>query len=136
VDGSSKHVSKKCCPRVKLYRSVDEHSDVLCPCSGSHHWVGLDDRCFSSREITIHGNSDCSLYRFSDCRQVGSFVIQSFVVSLNEFSKEEPYLEHNLTYTRSAYYLDEIKEKEHPGNDSLDEEMVKRNELTVNNVRL
>src|SRR5699024_4973817 len=48
----------------------------------------------------------------------------------------EPYLEHNLTYTRSAYGLDEIKEKEHPGNDSLDEEMVKRNELTVNNVRL
>src|SRR5699024_2135196 len=68
--------------------------------------------------------------------QVGSIVIQSFVVSPNEFSKEEPYLEHNLTYTRSAYGLDEIKEKEHPGNDSLDEEMVRRNELTVNNVRL
>src|SRR5699024_2625802 len=34
--------------------------------------------------------------------QVGSIVIQSFVVSPNEFSKEETYLEHNLTYTRSA----------------------------------
>lgn len=68
--------------------------------------------------------------------QVGSVVVQSFVVSPNEFSKEEPYLEHNLTYTKLAYGLDEVQEKEHPGNDSLDEEMVKRNELTVSNVRL
>lgn len=68
--------------------------------------------------------------------QVAAVVVQSFIVSPNEFAKEEPYLEHNLNLTRAAYALDEIEVKENPGNISLDEEMVKRNELTLNNVRL
>src|SRR5699024_2055085 len=68
--------------------------------------------------------------------QVAAVVVQSFIVSPNEFAKEEPYLEHNLNLTRAAYALDEIEVKENPGNVSLDEEMVERNELTLNNVRL
>src|SRR5699024_9209305 len=59
--------------------------------------------------------------------QAASVVVQNFVVSPNEFSKEKPYLEHNLNYTRAAYDLEDIEEKEHPGNDSLDEKMVERN---------
>lgn len=68
--------------------------------------------------------------------QVASIVVQSFVVSPNEFSKEKPFLEHNLNYTRAAYDLDAIEEKEHPGNDTLDADMVERNALTMDNVRL
>src|SRR5699024_7059085 len=40
--------------------------------------------------------------------QVGAVLVQNFIVSPNEFSKEEPYLEHNLSFTRAAYDLDEI----------------------------
>nr|WP_284139635.1 UPF0182 family protein [Virgibacillus sp. LDC-1] len=68
--------------------------------------------------------------------QAASIVVQNFIVSPNEFTKEKPYLEHNLNFTRAAYDLDNIKEKEHPGNHSLDEAMVERNALTVNNVRI
>lgn len=68
--------------------------------------------------------------------QGASIITQQFIVSPNEFSREKPYLEHNLTFTRAAYDLDDIKEEENPGNDTLSEEMVKRNELTINNVRL
>lgn len=68
--------------------------------------------------------------------QGAAIVTQSFVVSPNEFSKEKPYLEHNLKYTRAAYDLDKIEEKENPGNNSLDEAMIKRNDLTINNVRI
>src|SRR5699024_5792655 len=59
--------------------------------------------------------------------QGASVLVQNFVVSPNEFSKESPYLEHNLTFTREAYDLDDIETKENPGNDSLDEKMVERN---------
>lgn len=68
--------------------------------------------------------------------QGASIATQSFIVSPNEFSKEKPYLEHNLKFTRAAYDLDKIEEKENPGNNSLDEAMVKRNDLTVDNVRI
>ncbi|WP_337189815.1 UPF0182 family protein [Sediminibacillus terrae] len=65
-----------------------------------------------------------------------SIIVQNYVVSPNEFSKESPYLEHNLEFTRAAYDLDNIEEFEHPGNESLDQAMVERNEPTINNVRI
>lgn len=68
--------------------------------------------------------------------QLTSVAVQNFVVSPNEFSKEKPYLEHNLTFTRAAYKLEDIKERKHPGNFSLTEEMVKRNQKTIDNVRM
>src|SRR5699024_5398410 len=68
--------------------------------------------------------------------QVASFGVQNFIVSPNEFSKEEPFLEHNLLLTRAAYGLDEIEHKESPGDATLTEKMVERNELTLDNVRL
>ncbi|MGM8366800.1 UPF0182 family membrane protein [Virgibacillus sp. W0181] len=68
--------------------------------------------------------------------QAASVVVQNFIVSPNEFSKESPYLQHNLDFTRAAYDLDKIKVEEHPGDYSLTKEMVERNELTINNVRL
>ncbi len=68
--------------------------------------------------------------------QVGSIVVQNFIVSPNEFSKEEPFLQHNLDFTRVAYDLDSIDVKENPGDATLSEDMLERNELTLSNVRL
>lgn len=68
--------------------------------------------------------------------QVASVAVQNFIVSPNEFTKESPYLENNLTLTRQAYELDTIKEMEHPGNESLDQEMVERNRKTIDNIRI
>ncbi|WP_240510205.1 UPF0182 family membrane protein [Virgibacillus profundi] len=68
--------------------------------------------------------------------QLTSAGVQNFIVSPNEFSKEKPYLEHNLNFTRAAYDLDNIEELEHPGNYTLDEEMIERNDLTIDNIRI
>ncbi|MEJ8777273.1 UPF0182 family membrane protein [Pseudogracilibacillus sp. ICA-222130] len=68
--------------------------------------------------------------------QLASFGVQNFMVSPNEFSREEPFLEHNLQLTRAAYGLDDIEQKESPGDATLTEEMVERNDLTLHNVRL
>ncbi|SFB07246.1 hypothetical protein SAMN04488072_106197 [Lentibacillus halodurans] len=65
-----------------------------------------------------------------------SVAVQNFAVSPNEFAMEEPYLQDNLNYTRAAYDLDSINEQEHPGNNSLDAEMVERNAGTIDNVRM
>src|SRR5690625_2419595 len=60
--------------------------------------------------------------------QGASIVVQNFIVSPNEFVRESEFLQHNLDFTKQAYELNDIEEKEHPGNDSLDEEMIERNE--------
>ncbi|TFB25062.1 UPF0182 family protein [Filobacillus milosensis] len=68
--------------------------------------------------------------------QLASVAVQQFVVSPNEFNQEKPFLEKNLEYTRKAYNLENITELDHPGNDSLDEELIERNQLTIDNVRI
>ena len=69
--------------------------------------------------------------------QGASAIVQNYLVEPNEFQREQPYLEHNLNYTRQAYELENIDVTEHPGNqNSLDEDMVENNELTINNVRI
>src|SRR5699024_10567693 len=37
--------------------------------------------------------------------QGASIIVQNFIVSPNEFAKEEPYLQHNLDFTKDAYKL-------------------------------
>ncbi|GAA0603941.1 UPF0182 family protein [Virgibacillus siamensis] len=68
--------------------------------------------------------------------QLASAAVQNFIVSPNEFSKERPFLEYNLSYTKDAYALNDIKEMQHPGNFSLTESMVKRNQKTIDNIRM
>ncbi|WP_077324248.1 UPF0182 family protein [Virgibacillus siamensis] len=68
--------------------------------------------------------------------QLASMAVQNFLVSPNEFSKERPFLEQNLEFTRAAYGLNDIKEMKHPGNFSLSEAMVKRNQKTIDNIRM
>nr|WP_156645472.1 UPF0182 family protein [Lentibacillus sp. JNUCC-1] len=68
--------------------------------------------------------------------QGASVVVQNFVVSPNEFSKETPYLEENLEYTREAYQLADINEVEHPSESTLNHEMVERNDDTIENIRV
>src|SRR5699024_12665149 len=43
---------------------------------------------------------------------------------------------HNLNFTRATYDLNSIEEKENPSNIELDEDMLERNQLTLDNVRL
>lgn len=41
-------------------------------------------------------------------------IYQKFIVSPDELGKEQPYLEHNIRYTRMAYGLDNLTEVEYP----------------------
>lgn len=68
--------------------------------------------------------------------QLASAAVQQFVVSPNEFSKEKPYLQHNLDFTKTAYGLNDMKEMKHPGNLSLSKDMLDRNKQTINNIRI
>ncbi|SJZ38264.1 UPF0182 family membrane protein [Selenihalanaerobacter shriftii] len=63
-------------------------------------------------------------------------LIQQFRVEPNEIAKESPYIKHNIKFTKLAYNLDEIEEKEFPVDEDLIAEDIKDNAATINNIRL
>ena len=63
-------------------------------------------------------------------------LVQRFKVTPDEIVLEKPYLEKNIQYTRMAYGLNSIKDREFPAEDTLTLEDLRRNELTIKNIRL
>lgn len=63
-------------------------------------------------------------------------VIQRFEVAPNEINKESPYIKHSIHFTRQAFGIDQIEEKEFPAIENLTVDSLKRNELTLQNIRL
>lgn len=64
------------------------------------------------------------------------FVIQTFVVSSDELSKETPYLEKNIEYTQYAYQLDEVKATAFAADNTLSASDIAANSETINNIRI
>lgn len=63
-------------------------------------------------------------------------LVQRFSVVPNELTKERPYIALNIKYTRQAFGLNNIQEKEFPADQGLTWKDIQRNEATVQNIRL
>ncbi len=69
-------------------------------------------------------------------RGVYPAMVQKFKVVPNEIVLERPYLERNIKFTRMAYQLDSIEVSDFPAEENLTREDLRRNDLTIKNVRL
>ena len=63
-------------------------------------------------------------------------LLQSFVVIPNELTKEQPYINHEIAFTRFGYGLDHISEVNYPGNTPITMSALKADQATLNNIRL
>ena len=63
-------------------------------------------------------------------------LIQRYRVSPNEIVTEKPYIDFNIRYTRLAYGLDNIEEREFPAEETLTLADLRRNDATIKNIRL
>ncbi len=63
-------------------------------------------------------------------------LIQKFRVVPNEIVKERPYIDLNIKYTRMAYGLDNIQEREFPAEERLTAADLRANDATIRNIRL
>lgn len=63
-------------------------------------------------------------------------LIQKFEVAPNEISKEKPYINFGVEFTRKAYKIDHVEEKNFPASDRLTIEDINNNDLTIRNIRL
>ncbi len=71
---------------------------------------------------------------------VGVFIIpsyvNSFIVKPNELGRETPYIEHNITWTRRAFGLEQIELREFPAENSIAGLDLANNRETLENIRL
>lgn len=63
-------------------------------------------------------------------------VVQKVVVRPNELTKEAPYIDHNIKYTRKAYNLTRIKEVNFPVADTLTMQDIAADQATIQNIRI
>lgn len=63
-------------------------------------------------------------------------IIQQFVVKPNELAKEAPFIDYNIKFTRAAFNLDKIEEKEFSAQGNLTAESLAQNKTTLDNIRL
>jgi uncharacterized membrane protein (UPF0182 family) len=62
--------------------------------------------------------------------------IQRLQVTPNELTLEQPYIKHNINFTRAAYNIEKVEEQEFAAEEGLTAQDLRRNELTVENIRL
>ncbi len=63
-------------------------------------------------------------------------LVQKFEVVPNELNKERPYIENVIQYTREAYDTNQVDDREFPAEENLTAEDLKRNAVTIKNIRL
>lgn len=61
---------------------------------------------------------------------------QNWRVEPNEISYEKPFIENNIQFTRQAFKLDVIEDREFPATDEFNREMVQKNQAIFDNIRL
>ncbi|MBV9148115.1 MAG: UPF0182 family protein [Acidobacteria bacterium] len=68
--------------------------------------------------------------------QVVASYVSSFIVKPNELSRERPYITNNIEYTRRAYGLDGVSEREFPAETTMQSADPEHNRATLENIRL
>lgn len=65
-------------------------------------------------------------------------LVEGFIVKPNEITREKPYLEHNIKFTRQAYGIDEknISESVYNVNEGITQSVASSNRQTLDNIRL
>ncbi|MHB0867056.1 MAG: UPF0182 family membrane protein [Thermoleophilia bacterium] len=68
--------------------------------------------------------------------RVYPFIVQQYQVSPNELATEEPYIQHNIDFTRRAFDLNGIEDRPFTASDTLTGADIQNNINTISNVRL
>jgi hypothetical protein len=62
--------------------------------------------------------------------------VSSFIVKPNELVREQPYIAHNIEWTRQAYGLDQVSRREFPAETTVESAEPANNQATLQNIRL
>jgi uncharacterized membrane protein (UPF0182 family) len=68
--------------------------------------------------------------------QIFGWYVNGFIVKPNELVREQPYIEHNIMFTRQAFDLDRVSQREFPADTSVEAADAAHNQATIQNIRL
>jgi uncharacterized membrane protein (UPF0182 family) len=68
--------------------------------------------------------------------QVCAWYMTSFIVKPNELVREQPYISHNIQFTRQAFNLDQVAQHEFPAEITVEAADAANNQPTLQNIRL
>jgi hypothetical protein len=68
--------------------------------------------------------------------QVGGWYVSSFIVKPNELVREKPYIVFNTNWTRQAYGLDRVTQREFSADTTVEAADAANNQATLQNIRL
>ena len=68
--------------------------------------------------------------------QVCAWYMTSFIVKPNELVREQPYISHNIQFTRQAFNLDKVAQHEFPAEITVESADAVNNQATLQNIRL
>jgi uncharacterized membrane protein (UPF0182 family) len=63
-------------------------------------------------------------------------LVQRFLVQPSELTRERPYIEYNIQFTREAFALNRVVEQSFPAETTPSSQDIAQNEVTINNIRL
>lgn len=78
----------------------------------------------------------CTLMVWAVFTQGVGRIYRSLVVKPTELQKETPYIKHHIEFTRNAYNLNGVEEREFPANENLSLETLKENQEILESARL
>jgi uncharacterized protein len=68
--------------------------------------------------------------------QVSAWYMSNFIVKPNELVREQPFIEHNIQFTRQAFNLDQVAQHEFPADVTVESADAANNQATLQNIRL
>ncbi len=68
--------------------------------------------------------------------QIVAWYVSSFIVKPNELVREQPYIFHNIEFTRQAYGLSRVEQHEFPAETTVEAADPANNQATLQNIRL
>ena len=68
--------------------------------------------------------------------QILGWYVSSFIVKPNELVRERPYIAHNIDFTRQAYGLNRLLQREFPAETTVEAADAANNQTTLQNIRL
>jgi len=68
--------------------------------------------------------------------QILGWYVGSFIVKPNELVREQPYIAHNIDFTRQAFGLDRFAQREFPAETTVEAADAANNQATLQNIRL
>lgn len=69
-------------------------------------------------------------------QQITSAVVQNIIVKPNEKTLEAPYINYNIDFTRKAFNIDKVDQKQYAVDDSLTQQDIDENKATIDNIKI